>query len=191
MLNPGAVIVPVLNHLLDREDWARERLLSYVGQTARIEGGLLRLAMTVDERGFFRPATTDDAPSVTIAFAADAPFRLLTDPGSVFATARLSGAANFAETLAFVFRNLRWDYEADLADAIGDIPAHRLAQLLTGGIAWHRTAARRLGANLAEYATEESALVTPARDTRCFAIEVDQLRDDVARLEKRIARLPP
>ena len=61
MLNPGAVILPALNHLLDGEEWARERLLPYGGQTARIDGGPLRLAMTVDERGFFRPAATDDA----------------------------------------------------------------------------------------------------------------------------------
>ena len=38
-----------------------------------------------------------------VALPADAPLRYLVDPGSVFAAARLSGSADFAENLAFVF----------------------------------------------------------------------------------------
>jgi ubiquinone biosynthesis protein UbiJ len=47
----------------------------------------------------------------------------------------------------------------------------------------------RLGLNAAEFATEESGLVTSARDLTLFGRDVDQLRDDAARLEKRISRL--
>ena len=126
---------------------------------------------------------------MTVAFPSDAPVRLLFDAASVLASARLSGAASFAETLAFVFRNLRWDYEADLAGLIGDIPAHRIARLLGDGLAWQRSTLQRLGSNLAEFATEESALVTRASELDLFCSEVDRLRDDLARLEKRISRL--
>lgn len=191
-LTPAGVILSALNHLLKGEEWARQRLLPYAGQTARVEGGPFGLSMTVSETGFFRsPASDEGRADVTITFPDDAPFRVLTDPASMFAAARLAGAANFAETLAFVFRNLRWDYEGDLADMVGDIPARRLARLLADGAAWQRAAARRLGTNLAEYASEESALLIPAHDMRRFASEVDQLRDDLARLEKRVSRLLP
>ena len=182
-------VVPLLNHLLARENWARERLLPFAGQVACIEGLPFPLTMTVSDTGIFRSAGADAEAAVTIALPADAPFRLLNDPSSIFGAARLSGAANFAETLAFVFRNLRWDYEADLAAVIGDIPAHRLAKTLADGVAWQRSAAERLGRNAAEFATEEAGLVTPARDLAQFARAVDQLRDDLARLEKRVSRL--
>jgi ubiquinone biosynthesis protein UbiJ len=191
MLAPATVVIPLLNHLLEREDWARQRLQAFSGQTAQIEGGPIQLVMTVDDTGIFRAATLKEVPTVTISFGAEAPIKLLTEPASLFASARLTGAANFAETLAFVFRNLRWDYEADLAGVIGDIPARRLARLLADGVNWHRSAAQRAGANIAEYATEESALVTPGRDLVSFANEVDRLRDDLARLEKRVSRLLP
>jgi len=183
------IFVPLLNHLLAREDWARQRLKPYSAQTAHIEGGPLQLTMTVDELGAFRPGKPEEVAAVTITLPSDAPFRMLSDPSSIFGAARITGAANFAETLAFVFRNLRWDYEADLAGIIGDIPAHRVSRLLAEGVAWQRSAARKLGLNAAEFATEESGLVTSARDLTRFGQDVDQLRDDAARLEKRISRL--
>ena len=183
------VFIPLLNHLLEREDWARQRLKPCSTQTVHIEGGPVKLTMTVDELGAFRPGAPDEMAAVTITLPSDAPFRMLFDPSSIFGAARITGAASFAETLAFVFRNLRWDYEADLAVIIGDIPAHRLSRLLAEGVAWQRSAAMRLGLNAAEFATEESGLVTSARDLTRFGREVDQLRDDAARLEKRISRL--
>jgi ubiquinone biosynthesis protein UbiJ len=183
------LFVPLLNHLLAREDWARQRLQPYNAQTARIEGGPVQLTMTVDELGAFRPGKPDEVAAVTITLPSDAPFRVLSDPSSILGAARITGAASFAETLAFVFRNLRWDYEADLAGIIGDIPAHRISRLLAEGVAWQQSAARKLGMNAAEFATEESGLVTSARELSRFAQDVDQLRDDAARLEKRISRL--
>lgn len=145
--------------------------------------------MTVTESGSLRSANSDESPSVTIAFPADAPLRLLYDAASVLASARLTGAASFAEALAFVFRNLRWDFEADLAGLVGDIPAHRIARVLGEGFAWQRSTLQRLGSNLAEFSMEESALVTRASEVDLFCADVDRLRDDLARLEKRISRL--
>jgi ubiquinone biosynthesis accessory factor UbiJ len=181
--------LPLLNHLLERESWARQRLVPYAGQAARIEGGPFTVTLLITDLGAFKPGLEEEAVAVTISLPPDAPFRLLSDPSAIFGAARLSGAANFAETLAFVFRNLRWDYEADLAGIIGDIPARRLAKTLAEGLAWHRSAAQRLGINAAEFATEEAGLVTSARDLAQFARAVDQVRDDLARLEKRISRL--
>jgi ubiquinone biosynthesis protein UbiJ len=133
------------------------------------------------------PAATE--PAVVIELGDDAAGRLLTDPESAFSTARITGSVRFAETLAFVFRNLRWDFEADLADVVGDIPARRIAQGLRAAAAWQRDAAARVGANVAEYLTEESGSIVPIREVAEFVRAVDQLRDDCARLEKRIARL--
>ena len=183
------LFVPLLNHLLEHEAWARQRLIPFQGQTACIEGAPVQLTLTVDERGTFRPGKPDETVAVTISLPSDTPFKLLSDPSGVFSGARITGAANFAEALAFVFRNLRWDYEADMAEIIGDILAHRIARLLTESASWHRSAALRLGLNAAEFATEESGLVASAQDLARFARDVDQVRDDTARLEKRISKL--
>lgn len=184
-----SLVVSLLNRLLEYEAWPRQRLLPYSGQTATIEGGPLHIALTVDDGGLFSLASPGCPSDVTISFGTDAPFKLLADPASVFTSARLTGAASFAEALGFVFRNLRWDYEGDIAGIIGDIPARRMARFFADGIAWHRSALGRLGANLKEYATDESALLTSGRDITQFCDAVDLLRDDLARLEKRLALL--
>ncbi|MBL8418808.1 MAG: hypothetical protein JNN31_11295 [Dechloromonas sp.] len=184
-----SAVLPFLNHLLTQETWPRQRLLPFIGQSATIEGGPLRVTITVDQNGLFTVAAPEATPDVTISFASDATFKFLSDPGSAFAAARLTGAANFAEALAFVFRNLRWDYEGDLSSVIGDIPATRLTRFLSAGVDQTRSAIRRLGANLSEYATEDSRLLASSRDITQFCAAVDLLRDDLARFEKRVAKL--
>ena len=47
------------------------------------------------------------------------------------------------------------------------------------------------GRSFAEYWTEEQPLIAGARDIEAFNRAVDQLRDDAARLEKRIERFEP
>jgi ubiquinone biosynthesis accessory factor UbiJ len=108
---------------------------------------------------------------------------------ALFAGIRLAGSADIAEALAFVFRNLRWDVEEDLARFVGDIPARRLS--LLGQSSWlgNRRNGSPLTANLAEYVSEEAQFVVPAREVSGFASEIDRLRDDLARLEKRVQRL--
>lgn len=190
MAFPVDVVIPVLNHLLAGNAWAAARLAPYAGQAFRVEGGPIPLVLAIVDGGSF--ASPDDsalAPAVTIVLDSGTLGELLTDPARALASAHLSGSAHFAEALAFVFRNLRWDYEADLADVIGDMPARRLARWLGDFAVHQRRMLGNLGANAAEYLTEEAGLVTPARDVAQFAVDVDALRDDVARLEKRIALL--
>lgn len=186
---PVAFALPVINHVLAASGWARARLQPFAGQGFRIEGGPWPIALEVIDDGLLAEAAPGSVPAVTISLGEGVIGDLLSDPQQAFASARLSGAANFAEALAFVFRNLRWDYEADLAAIVGDIPARRLAGLVAAGLEQQRRALAGLGANVAEYLTEEGSLVTPQRDVRAFAAAVDSLRDDVARLEKRITAL--
>ena len=52
--------------------------------------------------------------------------------------------------------------------------------------AWNREAAEKLAQNFAEYWIEEQPLLARPADVRQFLTDADQLRDDLARLEKRI-----
>lgn len=188
----GRAIVSVLNHVLSGEGWARERLRNFSGQHLRLVGGPLALALTVDGEGLFRAwnGTVAETPAVTIDLPADAPIRLLNGGReSVFAAARLTGTADFAETLAFVFRNLRWDIEDDLSKVIGDIAARRLVSTGTNLLAWQRQAAANFAANVAEYLSEEAAVIAPSREIARFKADVQALQGDLDRLELRVAHL--
>lgn len=103
--------------------------------------------------------------------------------------ARIKGSAEFAEALGFVIRNLRWDAEEDLSRIVGDIAAHRIVRGTSKFAGWQQQAARNFAANLAEYFTEEQPLIARQADISSFSGDIDRLRDDVARLEKRLQRL--
>lgn len=185
----ASVLVGALNHLLAGAGWATERLRPFAGQTARIGCGPLNFDLTVTGQGDFHAGQAEGVPVVEIILPVDTPLRYFADPASVFAAARISGPADFAEVLAFVFRNLRWDAEADLARVIGDIPAYRLAKLARSTLAAQKEAARRLVANGAEYMVEEKAVLLSKAEFSAWATSVDRLRDDMERLDKRLKRL--
>lgn len=183
-------VLAALNHVLAQADWARGRLIPFAGRQARIElPPLPTLSFAVDEEGYLRSAEGEGA-DVSITLPASAPLLALGDPEKVFKQAHISGNADFADSLGFVLRNLRWDFEEDLSRLIGDIAAHRIAGLLTGLFAWQRETAARLGENLSEYLAEEQGVLLRPPEMAAFAEDVRQLRQDLGRLEQRLERLP-
>ena len=179
----------ILNHLLSGEDWARKRLQTFAGQTARFELGALTLPLEITVAGLFAVGDRNASASVIIKLPADAPLRALTDRPSLFAAAHISGSAELAETLGFIFRNLHWDAESDLSLLVGDIAARRL---VSGGkqlVQWQQNQARNLALNLAEYFTEESPVIARQKDLAAFCADVDGVQEQLSRLEKRVALL--
>ncbi|MDX5363026.1 MAG: hypothetical protein LPJ91_02565 [Pseudazoarcus pumilus] len=182
--------VAAVNHVLARAPWACERLQPFSAQTFRIDASPLRIDALIGPDGLLSPATPDSIPDVTLTLPfSEAPTVLNGGMERLMNRVRISGNAEFAEALGFVFRNLSWDVEEDLSRVIGDIPAHRI---VTGARAFGEARARSfegLSANLAEYLTEEGRLITPRAELEAFREEVRQLRDAAARLDKRIERL--
>jgi ubiquinone biosynthesis protein UbiJ len=82
--------------------------------------------------------------------------------------------------------HLKWDVEEDLSRVLGDIAAHRLSEGLSTLMTWQRSAAEGVGRNLSEYWVEEDPLIASRNGVAHFVEAVDQMRDDVERLSKRI-----
>lgn len=181
-------VLTALNHLLAQADWARGRLRPFAGRQARIElPPLPTLSFAVDEEGYLR-STEEGGADVSIILPT-LPLLALGNPEQAFKQAHISGNADFADSLGFVLRNLRWDFEEDLSRLVGDIAAHRIAGLLTGLFAWQRETAARLGENLSEYLAEEQGVLLRPSEISAFTDDLNQLRADLARLEQRIGRL--
>ena len=71
---------------------------------------------------------------------------------------------------------------------VGDIAARRLTRTAQEAARQVRLGAARAGENLAEYLLEEDPQLVRPRQVRALADAVRTLRDDLARLEKRIER---
>jgi len=178
-----------VNHLLAGEDWARERLKPFSGQSVRLELGKLSLPIAITSCGYFVAGEKNTAASVTLTLPADAPLLALTNRPSLRAATQISGAAEMAESLGFVFRNLRWDSESDLALLTGDIAARRLFEGGKQLINWHQWQVKNLALNLAEYFTEENPSIASPQDISNFFREISSLQEDLAELEKRVTSL--
>jgi ubiquinone biosynthesis accessory factor UbiJ len=182
-------IAVALNHLLESEPWARERLAPFAGERVELRAPplpALRFAIAADGR---LGHADGEAASLVITIG----------PGALAAAARgeehllraveVSGNAALAAEVMFLFRHLRWDVEEEVAKVFGDAVAHRLVGTARDLAAWHVDAARRLAEGIVEYAVEEKRLLVTRGELEGDAEAYARLRDGLERLEKRIARL--
>lgn len=182
----------VVNHLFARAPWARERLMPYAGSTLRCRVAPLEVAFRIEPDGFLSANRSEDADlpaDVTITIPlAQLPGALLGDADRLMTAVNLQGNAELADSIGFVFRNLEWDAEEDLSRVLGDIPARRLSETARALRRAHERALTSLGGNLGEYFAEEQRLLATHGALDAFGDELRMLRDDLARLEKRVER---
>lgn len=182
MLNLPAIFA--INHLLATESWARNALVLHSGKSARLSIPPVDLDITVLPDG-----RIDAAKEVPDTHIKAGPLALIRTLSGEMAEVELSGDIEFAKTISFLFRNLKWDFEEDLGRFTGDIFAHRMVGAASAFLSWQKQAGWNLVNNLAEYWTEEHPLLAKQADVSKFLGDVDSIRDDAERLEKRMARL--
>lgn len=188
MIDRGAVAG--LNHLLAQQPWAAERLAAFAGQSVQFRcRPFPDLRIRILESGLLDQAEADDAGNLVVTLKPAALPLLLARDETVLKQVEIEGSAELASTVQYLFRHLAWDAEEDLSGLLGDVVAHRFVSEGRAFAAWQRDAATRLAQNLAEYWTEEQPLLARPSDVEKFCRDVDALRDDTARLEKRIERL--
>lgn len=193
-LAAGAVVA-LLNRLLAREGWARQRLAPYAGKLALFEAPPLSLRIGVRDGGMFEapgafpsPGATP-VPDVTLGVDLAALPNLLVDRRAVMRNVRLSGDAEFAQALSDVLQNLRPEPEEDLAPFVGDAAAVRIVGFLRAAFAQAQEGAQRLSSTAADYFVAENPLLAARADVEAFVRDVTRLRDDVERLGKRVDAL--
>ena len=176
-----------VNHVLAAEDWARDRLAGVAGQTASVEFGSSKWVVRLSEAGLLEAADARSPVAVSIRLPDDAPLRALTDRRSLLSAMTISGSADLAETLGFVFRNLRWDVEHDLSRVLGDVVARRAFQVVKILGRWPGPGNLALAA--AEYFGEEESVLARRLEIGSFCSQVDALREDLSRFEKKLERV--
>jgi len=185
---PAVAFCFFLNHLLDAEPWARERLAPFAGEALELSAPPLpRLRLTILPGGRVEPGGAEPALAIRLR------------PGTLLAAARgeaelmrsveLAGNAKLANEVMALVRHLRWDVGEDLSRLVGDVAAQRIVRAGREFVAWQADAARRLARALADYASEEAQFLVLRRVHEAHARAVAELRDALGRLEKRIARL--
>ncbi|MGI4857245.1 MAG: ubiquinone biosynthesis accessory factor UbiJ [Janthinobacterium lividum] len=189
-----------VNHLLEREPWARAQLEPYVGKQARLNAPPFSVVVKVTAAGLLAsspetaPRPVGDQPpppdDVTITVLPDALAAVLQGgPAAAMKHVRIAGDAEFAATLGKLAENLRWDPEEDLARWFGDAPAYRIVRTTRAVVEHAHRASRGLLDSVADYLLDENPQLVRHRVVEAFGRDVAALREDTERLEKRLERL--
>ena len=187
---PGFGFAPptaaALNHVLKSASWARERLQPFAGKVARLMMAPFAVTLTILESGEVANAGAEDAADATFTLTPGIALRMLAADPDAWQKVAVAGDTALAREILYIAQNLRWDVEEDLSRVFGDITAHRMVKTANELKRWQRGSIDSFVRAAAAYWTEERPLIAGKHAVELFIGDVDRLRDDVARLEKRI-----
>lgn len=185
----GSPSAASVNHVLKSAPWALQRLAPHAGKIIAVRAGPIALRFCIDPSGELRVAAPSAEPDVTIEMSVSLLLRAAIDHAAALNEAVITGDTSLAQTLAYIAQNLQWDYEEDLSKVVGDIAAHRVGSAARNVSAWAKESTNSFLQMSKDFWTEERPTIAKSDDVAAFISSVDELRDAVARLEKRIEML--
>jgi len=193
---PNIVAAKFINRVLSDYSLARERLASHAQARVDVSLGVLTIAIRITSDGAVEPVGEGATQPATVAFripVASLP-RLLKKDESAYREIAFTGDSELAHTLSHIARNVEWDIGADLSQLLGggtlaDIVSQRLTSGAKSLSALRDEMGQRFTENMAEYLVHERQAFVTEDALEILARDNETLRDDVARLEARVAQL--
>ena len=178
-----------LNHLLRAHPWTREALQPHAGKVALFRCLPFETRLAILDSGEVTAAAAGTAPDLTLTLTPGLMLRAAARDDSLWREIGMEGDTALGTVIHRLWRDLRWDVEEDLSRVFGDIAAHRMTGSGRTLQRWAQSGGDNLARSFSEYWTEEQPLIAAKSDVSRFNADVDRLRDDLARLEKRIQGL--
>ena len=187
-----ATIEKILNRSLPRSPRAQALAAALAGRSLAVAitgTGPVIISSTGErlriERGAGKPAD---------ASISAGPFSLLALAGGhsqalAGTGAAITGDSDVAQQFSELLGLLRPEPEEELAQLLGDAPAHHLGRLARLALGFGDRALRTTVNNVAEYLAHERRDLIPKAEGRQLLDGIDALRDDVDRFEARLQQL--
>jgi ubiquinone biosynthesis accessory factor UbiJ len=176
--------IGLANRVLEREDWARERLSAHAGRTVRITCGPLVSTLAIAPSGMLFPA--QDAPDLTLSISPLRVPTLLAHPERWTDLVTADGDAALAATLADLAQTLPWFVEQAFASALGPLIGTRVADAGRALLSLPEHAAQSFSASLTSYARDEAGLGVGTAAVARFGAEVAAIAARVDALAQRL-----
>lgn len=199
-----APVIGFVNHVLNQNGRACERLRAFAGRTVRITFDPLEFDLAIGPQGLVEAASGGQGPengshqgssagqggpNVTLTLSPLTLPRFVFDPEGAMRDVRIAGDADLAQLLGQLVREVRWDAEDDLARVVGDIAAHRVARDARNLQGYARDASQRLTETVTAFLLDEDPTLVRRALLEALATDTARLRDDCARFEKRLELL--
>ena len=182
-----------INHVLGSEPWASAELAKHASKTILLKMPFGELAFKITSAGLLDALQELDSPTLSLEISSKALGDLAASSDTLREQAikavKITGDADLAQLLGRLAGQLRWEYEEDLARLVGDAPANFAVRQGKKFIAASRSAASDLLDNVVEYVSEERKVLLNKRDFTAHKLTLNDLRESVERIEKRIQHL--
>lgn len=179
----------LLQHLISQNSWANELLQPFAGKSVRLNFILTGTTLVILEDGNLAIAGETNIPDATVTIPPGVLVRLIAKDEAAKLLITVEGDTHLATELAKVFSNMHWDYEDDFSKLVGDVPAYKMGERARQAVKTVKDTSTNLADMLSEYWQEEMPMIAKKRHVEEFNREVDILRADVDRLEKKLAKL--
>jgi ubiquinone biosynthesis protein UbiJ len=185
---PAVAFSFVLNRLLAAQPWARQRLEPFAGEIVELRAGPLpALRLRIASGG--KVEAGDGEATLRMSVKPELVSALVRGEDEALRAMNVEGNARLAAEILTLARHLRWDVEEDLSRVVGDVAAHRLTSAGRAFAAWHLDAFQRLAGAVGDYLIDEKRVLARRIELDALGESVAQLRDGIARLDKRLERL--
>ena len=187
MLKP--LITHFLQHLVRQNGWAKVHLMPFAGNGITFDFVIIKANLIILEDGSLALGGETMPPQATVYAPPSLMLRMLAKDDAAKMDFKITGDAHLATEVAKILQNMRWDFADDLSQLVGDIPATKMVDFGHHAVSSVKDTATNLAEMLSEYWQEEQPIIAKKRAVELFNADVDTLRNDVARLEKRLAKL--
>jgi ubiquinone biosynthesis protein UbiJ len=179
----------LIQHLISQNSWVNAILLPFSGKSVQFNVGLISTSLVILENGSLAMAGETNIADATVTISPSLLIRLMAKDESAKMQISIEGDSHLASELAKVLTNMRWDYEDDLSKLVGDIPANKIGSFAREAAHSVKETSINLAEMLSEYWQEEKPIIAKKRHVEEFNAQVDTLRADVARFEKKLKKL--
>ena len=186
-----AALETAINAALKYDPATRARLQKLDGKALELDLTAPRVTFCLAVEGEFVSVHQHWEASTRLGGSAISLLRLLRDPHAtpVGVGVSVSGSSALLEELQSIVRDLEIDWEAPLAQIVGDVPAHAVGKTLRGAFRWLRENLNRAPAAAAEAVSEEWRLTPPKAQFEAFVEDLAELALATDRLEARVRLL--
>jgi len=101
----------------------------------------------------------------------------------------INGNVELAKKFQSILRDVEIDWEEYLSQFVGDIAAHKIGNFLRRVSRFAKESGKTIGMDISEYLRYEKEALLDKSEVDEFNQAVDNIRDDVERLQKRLERL--
>ena len=187
MLKPLAT--RFLQHLTSQNNWSRAHLLPFSGKVVQFEIAFIKTNLLILGDGSLSIAGETTAPEATIHVPPILALRILAGDEAAKTQIKIEGDAHLATELSKILQLMRWDFEEDLSKIVGDIAANKTVSASKKAFTEARKQTINVAEMVSEFWQEEKPILAKKRHVTQFNAEVDTLKSDVARFEKRLEKL--